>query len=219
MLPAPAGAEGRQVGDTTREQACGTRAGELPGELGNSWPQAAQDRNIQGGCTLLGSAVPRGQREPRWTERGWLNGAEPGQTLPAAPHAPSSCQRPAQPTQLFFFFFLASASLLLPMLEWLVMLLRLEMLSEEFCRLMRSSGAGERSQGAGRDRERSGQTVPVPVPQPPGSSPQPTLRSLPFSPGPSQTPQRSEPPGKEDPGGTKPKISSQKHRGGKEPSP
>lgn len=46
----------------------------------------------------------------------------------------------SSPTQLFFFFFLASASLLLlPMLEWLVMLLRLEMLSEEFCLLIRSS--------------------------------------------------------------------------------
>lgn len=150
---------------------------------------------------------------------GLAHGAEPGQTLPAAPHTPSSCQRSAQPTQLFFFFFLASASLLLPMLEWLVMLLRLEMLSEEFCRLMRSSGAGERSQGVGRDRERSGQTMPVPVPQPPGSSPQPTLRSLPFSPGPSRTPQGSEPPGNEDPGGTKLKISSQKHKHGKEPIP
>lgn len=70
-------------------------------------------------------------------------GADPGQTLPALPRPCFSCQRPGQPTQLFFFFFLASASLLLPMLEWLVMLLRLEMLSEEFCRLMRSSGGSE----------------------------------------------------------------------------
>lgn len=42
-------------------------------------------------------------------------------------------------SQLFFFFFFASASLPLPTLEWLVMLLRLEMLSEEFCLLIRSS--------------------------------------------------------------------------------
>ena len=65
---------------------------------------------------------------------------------PGRPHptpTPPPNLPPAQPTQLFFFFFLASASLLLLMLEWLVMLLRLEMLSEEFCRLMRSSGATE----------------------------------------------------------------------------
>lgn len=129
---------------------------------------------------------PQGTEGTKMDRAGLAHGAEPGQTLPAAPHTPSSCQRSAQPTQLFFFFFLASASLLLPMLEWLVMLLRLEMLSEEFCRLMRSSGAGERSQGVGRDRERSGQTMPVPVPQPPGSSPQPTPRSLPSPLGPAE---------------------------------
>lgn len=39
-------------------------------------------------------------------------------------------------TQLFFFFFLASCSLRLPILEWLVVLVRLEMLSEEFWRLI-----------------------------------------------------------------------------------
>lgn len=95
-----------------------------------------------------------------------------------APQATSSRQRPIQPTQLFFFFFLASASLLLPMLEWLVMLLRLEMLSEEFCLLMRSSEASERSR---RDREKSyQQTTPAPMPEPrtlsslrPFPSPQP----------------------------------------------
>lgn len=91
-------------------------------------------------------------------------GADPSQALPAAPQTTSSRQRPIQHTQLFFFFFLASASLLLPMLEWLVMLLRLEMLSEEFCRLMRSSGASERSR---RDREKSNQqTPPAPMPGP-----------------------------------------------------
>lgn len=42
-------------------------------------------------------------------------------------------------TQLFFFFFLASCSLRLPMLEWLVVLVRLERLSEEFWRLICSS--------------------------------------------------------------------------------
>lgn len=58
------------------------------------------------------------------------------------------------PTQLFFFFFLASASLLLPMLEWLVMLLRLEMLSEEFCLLIRSSiGQNKWEEHRGRFRE------------------------------------------------------------------
>lgn len=41
-------------------------------------------------------------------------------------------------TQLFFFFFLAS-SFRLPTLEWLVMLFRLEMLSDEFCLLIRNS--------------------------------------------------------------------------------
>lgn len=55
------------------------------------------------------------------------------------PVAHTAPPRPS-PTQLFFFFFLASASLPLLMLEWLVMLLRLEMLSEEFCLLIRSSG-------------------------------------------------------------------------------
>ena len=54
------------------------------------------------------------------------------------PVAHTAPPRPS-PTQLFFFF-LASASLPLLMLEWLVMLLRLEMLSEEFCLLIRSSG-------------------------------------------------------------------------------
>lgn len=57
-------------------------------------------------------------------------GGPPAHTAPPTP----------SPTQLFFFFFLASASLPLLMLEWLVMLLRLEMLSEEFCLLIRSSG-------------------------------------------------------------------------------
>lgn len=56
-----------------------------------------------------------------------------------APGGPRGSPRPP-PTQLFFFFFFASASLPLLMLEWLVMLLRLEMLSEEFCLLIRSSG-------------------------------------------------------------------------------
>ena len=42
-------------------------------------------------------------------------------------------------TQLFFFFFLASCSFRLPMLEWLVMLFRLVMLSDEFSRLISSS--------------------------------------------------------------------------------
>lgn len=103
------------------------------------------------------------------------HGADPGQTLPALPRPRSSCQRPGQPTQLFFFFFLASASLLLPMLEWLVMLLRLEMLSEEFCRLMRSSGGSE---GSGRDRERRyQQTVSALRPEPHTLLPAP----LPFS--------------------------------------
>lgn len=67
-----------------------------------------------------------------------------GHRGPRRPHRPL-------PTQLFFFFFLASASLLLPMLEWLVMLLRLEMLSEEFCLLIRSSGG--RGQAAGGDTD------------------------------------------------------------------
>lgn len=43
-------------------------------------------------------------------------------------------------TQLFFFFFLSSASLpRLPMLEWLAALLMLDMLSDECCRLIRRS--------------------------------------------------------------------------------
>lgn len=43
-------------------------------------------------------------------------------------------------TQLFFFFFLSSASLpRLPMLEWLAVLLMLDMLSDECCRLIRRS--------------------------------------------------------------------------------
>lgn len=42
-------------------------------------------------------------------------------------------------TQLFFFFFLASCSFRLPALEWLVMLFRLEMLSDEFWRSICSS--------------------------------------------------------------------------------
>lgn len=73
---------------------------------------------------------------------------------PGRPHAaPPPNLPPAQPTQLFFFFFLASASLLLLMLEWLVMLLRLEMLSEEFCRLMRSSGATEGRRRVGETKK------------------------------------------------------------------
>lgn len=51
------------------------------------------------------------------------------------------------PTQLFFFFFLASASLPLPTLEWLAMLLRLERLSDEFCLLIRRSRAGDTDGG------------------------------------------------------------------------
>lgn len=43
-------------------------------------------------------------------------------------------------TQLFFFFFLSSASLpRLPMLEWLAALLMLDILSDECCRLIRRS--------------------------------------------------------------------------------
>ena len=67
-------------------------------------------------------------------------GGLPGCTRP--PHGPS-------PTQLFFFFFFASASLPLPTLEWLVMLFRLEMLSEEFCLLIRSSGGRGEQTGWG----------------------------------------------------------------------
>lgn len=67
-------------------------------------------------------------------------GGPPAHTAPPTP----------SPTQLFFFFFLASASLPLLMLEWLVMLLRLEMLSEEFCLLIRSSGG----QAQGRTQTR-----------------------------------------------------------------
>lgn len=44
-------------------------------------------------------------------------------------------------TQLFFFFFLSSASLpRLPMLEWLAALLMLDILSDECWRLIRRSG-------------------------------------------------------------------------------
>lgn len=85
--------------------------------------------------------------------------SRPCQWLPK-PHF--SCQCPIQPTQLFFFFFLASASLLLPMLEWLVMLLRLEMLSEEFCRLMRSSAVSQRSRRDWERRDQPPATVPMP---------------------------------------------------------
>lgn len=46
-------------------------------------------------------------------------------------------------TQLFFFFFLASCSFMLPILEWLVVLVRLEMLSDEFWRSMVGSGYQE----------------------------------------------------------------------------
>lgn len=49
-------------------------------------------------------------------------------------------------TQLFFFFFLSSASLpRLPMLEWLAALLMLDILSEECCRLIRRSGDDRRT--------------------------------------------------------------------------
>lgn len=41
---------------------------------------------------------------------------------------------------LFFFLFLASASMLEPTLEWLVALVMLLTLSEECCLLMRRSG-------------------------------------------------------------------------------
>lgn len=103
--------------------------------------------------------------------------ARPRQRLPK-PRSSSQC--PIQPTQLFFFFFLASASLLLPTLEWLVMLLRLEILSEEFCRLMRNSGVSERSR---RDQERRyQQTASAPTPEPPA------LSSLHPLPSPTQTP-------------------------------
>lgn len=90
-----------------------------------------------------------------------VRGAGPEQTLPVAPQAPLLLPEP-QPTQLFFFFFLASASLLLPMLEWLVMLLRLEMLSEEFCRLMRSSGVCQRSRKDWERKDQPPATVPTP---------------------------------------------------------
>lgn len=49
------------------------------------------------------------------------------------------------PTQLFFFFFLSSASLpRLPMLEWLAALLMLDILSDECCRLIRRSANDRR---------------------------------------------------------------------------
>lgn len=99
---------------------------------------------------------------PRQTESSWFVGltlSTPCQWLPK-PHF--FCQCPIQPTQLFFFFFLASASLLLPMLEWLVMLLRLEMLSEEFCRLMRSSGIRQRHRRDWERRDQPPATAPTP---------------------------------------------------------
>lgn len=153
-LPEPEWAEGRRVGKKQREQTCRTRAGKLSEGLEKSqptchdinpwWPHAPQ-QCCPPGTEGTSTTMPRYAKN-RWLMR--LTPAGPCQWLPK-PH--SSCQCPIQHTQLFFFFFLASASLLLPMLEWLVMLLRLEMLSEEFCRLMRSSGTSERS---GRDWER-----------------------------------------------------------------
>lgn len=57
-------------------------------------------------------------------------------------------------TQLFFFFFLASWSFRLPMLDILVRLLRLEMLSHEFWRRMRTSGEQERLTWKGANVQR-----------------------------------------------------------------
>lgn len=58
------------------------------------------------------------------------------------PAAQGDCLKSSHLTQffLFFFLFLASASMLEPTLEWLVALLMLLTLSEECCLLMRRSG-------------------------------------------------------------------------------
>lgn len=88
----------------------------------------------------------RGQTLLWWTppasHQTRLAGKLQGRSAPVlqwgAPGGPHGSPRPS-PTQLFFFLLLGiGSSLLLLMLEWLVMLLRLEMLSEEF----RLSGSG-----------------------------------------------------------------------------
>lgn len=58
------------------------------------------------------------------------------------PASQGDCLKSSHLTQffLFFFLFLASASMLEPTLEWLVALLMLLTLSEECCLLMRRSG-------------------------------------------------------------------------------
>lgn len=181
----------KRRGETTREQACRIRAGKLPEGLEKSQP-GHQDTNpwwlhAPHQCCAQGTQGTN-TTMPRYTENGLkgLTSARPCQQLPKS-H--SFSQHPVQPTQLFFFFFLASASLLLPMLEWLVMLLRLEILSEEFCRLMRSSGVSKRSR---RDQERRcQQTASASTPKPPA------LSSLHRFPSPAQTPSElSEPPHK-----------------------
>lgn len=60
----------------------------------------------------------------------------------------SDCHQRGCLTQFFFFFFLESASLPLPMLEWLVALLILETLSEECCLRMRRSSNRQRVSGS-----------------------------------------------------------------------
>lgn len=153
------------MGEYTRKQACRARAGKLLKGLEKSQP-TIQDTNpwqlhAPHHCCPQGTGGTNTTR-PRQTKSSWFVGltlSRPCQWLPK-PHF--SCQCPIQPTQLFFFFFLASVSLLLPMLEWLVMLLRLEMLSEEFCRLMRSSGVRQRRRRDWERRDQPPATPPVP---------------------------------------------------------
>lgn len=152
------------MGEYTRKQACRARAGKLLKGLEKFQP-TIQDTNpwqlhSPHHCCPQRTGSTNTPK-PRQTGSSWCMGLTLNRPCHWLPKPHFSCQCPIQPTQLFFFFFLASASLLLPMLEWLVMLLRLEMLSEEFCRLMRSSGVQRRR----RDWERRDQ-LPATVPKP-----------------------------------------------------
>lgn len=160
------------MGEYTRKQACRARSGKLLKGLEKSQP-TIQDTNPwqlhspHHCCPQRtgGTNTPK----PRQTESSWFVGLTLSRPCQWLPKPYFSCQCPIQPTQLFFFFFLASASLLLPMLEWLVMLLRLEMLSEEFCRLMRSSGVHQRSRRDWERRDQLPATVSKPAPYGPPS--------------------------------------------------
>lgn len=162
---------------------------------------------------------PQGTEGTKMDRAGLAHGAEPGQTLPAAPHTPSSCQRPCPTHPALLLLLLgvcvlaaADAGVAGDAVEAGDAVGGVLPLDAQLWGRREKPGSGERPGTERSNRARPSTTAPRELPPAHPAIP-------PFSRGPSRTPQRSEPPGKEDLGGTKPKISSQKHRRGKEPIP